>query len=682
MRCRHLKFMPTDDLIAQLRAKVVELEAELVQNRGSNEGPGRNRESNDQEMALLHALMDNAPVGFVFFDTDSRFRVVNKRLARLNGLTPEQHVGRTLEEVLPHLAPQASQILRHVIDTGKPVLDREFSCETNKPPGPPRFFSVSWYPITGADGQLLGVGCVLTEITSRKRAEEALHQSELLNKQVLENLPECIFGLDVTSDGRFKFAGLNPAEEKAIGYSSAEVSGRFIEDVLDENVANKVIAHYRRCLEVGTRIEYDDELSLPTGLRYFHTNLIPVRNGDGNIHRIIGCCSDLTDVRRMQEETLARQKLESMGLLASGIAHDFNNLLGGILASSELALLEPAVGAGVEEELQRIKTASVRGSEIVRQLMIYGATENTVFEPVNVSFVVEDIMQLIKVSISKQVILQLDFGKDLPPAYANPAQLRQIVMNLVSNASEAIGDRHGLIRIGLERVRLTRDSQLTDPTNLPKGDYLKLEISDSGGGMSPEVQSRIFDPFYSTKQAGRGLGLAVVHAILRSHGGAINVTSAPGQGTTIRVFLPYAGKRAKAQRAARSSGPARVLNRTGTILIVDDEDLLRTTVSKLLRKSGFVVIEASDGSVAMDLLRLHKQTTDLVLLDVSLPGKSSRDVFEEVRRVQPAPKIIITSAYGKESVDVSFSGLEVDHFIRKPFGIAELLSLIRRTLAE
>ena len=673
--------MSLDDLIAGLRARVAELEEEVGNLRGFNEGSGTNVESKDQEM-VLHALMDHAPVGLVFFSTDSRFRVVNKRLAKLNGLAPEEHIGRTLEEVVPHLAPRAGKILRQVMETGKPVLDREFSCETNTTPGPARSWSGSCYPITGTDGRLLGVGCILTEITSRKRVEEALRQSELLNNQVLENLPECIFGLDVTSDGRFKFAGLNPAEEKAIGYSSAEVSGRFVEDVLDQNVANKVIAHYRRCLELGARIEYDDELSLPTGLRYFHTNLIPVRTPDGTIRRIIGCCSDLTDVRRMQEDALARQKLESMGLLASGIAHDFNNLLGGILASSELALSAPAVEPGVEEELQRIRTASVRGSEIVRELMIYGAKENPVFEPVNVSLVIEDILQLIKVSISKQVTLQLDLAKGLPPAYANPAQLRQIVMNLVTNASEAIGDQQGLIRIGLERVRLTRDSELTDPTNLPKGDYLKLEVSDTGSGMSPEVQFRIFDPFYSTKQAGRGLGLAVVHGILRSHGGAINVISAPGQGTTIRVFLPYAGKRAKAQRGVRSSGPAKMSDRTGTILIVDDEDLLRTTVSKLLRKNGFEVIEAGDGSAAMDLLRSHKDAADLVLLDVSLPGISSRDVLEEVQRMQPALKIIITSAYGKEVVDASFAGLRVDHFIRKPFQIAELLNLLRRTLAE
>ena len=669
------------DLIAQLRARVAELEEEVIKLRGSTEAPGKQRESNDQEMAI-HALMDNAPIEFGFFGTDFRFRFVNKRLAKLNGLAPEQHVGRTLEEVAPHLAPSGRQILRHVIDTGKPVHDREFSCEANKAPGPARSWSGSWYPITGTDGRLRGVGCVLTEITGYKRAEEALRQSELLYKQVLENLPECIFGLDVTPDGRFKFAGLNPAEEKAIGYSSAEVSGRFIEDVLDENVANKVIANYRRCLKAGTRIEYDDKLNLPAGLRYFHTNLFPIRNAEGTIHRIIGCCTDLTDVRRMQEETLARQKLESMGLMASGIAHDFNNLLGGILGSSELALSEPAVGAGVEEQLQRIRTASLHGSEIVRQLMIYGEKENTVFEPVNVSFVIEDILQLIKVSISKQVTLRLDLGKDIPFAYANPAQLRQIVMNLVSNASEAIGEQQGLIRVGLERVRLTPDSELADPTNLLKGDYLKLEISDTGGGMSPEVKSRIFDPFYSTKGAGRGLGLAVVHGILRTHGGAINVTSALGQGTTVRVFLPYAGKRAKAQRGARFSGSTQVLNRTGTILIVDDESLLRTTLAKLLRKSGFEVFEASDGSAAIDLLRSRKNATDLVLLDVSLPGKSSRDVFEEVQRTLPAPKIIITSAYGKEIVDASFSGLRVDRFIRKPFQIAELLSLLRRTLAE
>lgn len=673
--------MSPDDLIASLRERVTEMEDEIEKLRRSAEVAGTRIGKSDQHLEFIHALLDDAPIGFVIFSPDFRFQVVNKRLAKLNGIAAEKHIGRTIEEVVPHRAAQARQIIRQVMETGRPVLDREFVCATNKDPETARSWSESWYPMTVSDGRLLGVGCILTEITGRKAAEEALRQSELLNKQVLENLPECIFVLDVTLEGRFKFAGFNPAEERAVGYSTEQVSGKFVEDVLDKETAKKVIAHYQRCLKAGALIDYDDELSLPTGLHYFHTNLIPVRNAEGRIHRIVGCCSDLTEVRRMQEEALARQKLESMGLLATGIAHDFNNLLGGILASSELALAEHGEGAAVDEELQRIKTASMRGSEIVRQLMIYGGNENPVFEPVDVSLVIEEILQLIKVSISKQVALQLDLGKNLPPTHANPAQLRQIVMNLVTNASEAIGERQGLIRISLERVRVAQDLELTGTATLPKDDYLKLEVADTGSGMSPEVQARIFDPFYTTKQAGRGLGLAVVQGILRAHGGAINVISAPVQGTTIQVFLPYANKSARVRQRVKSSVPKPGSGQTGTILMVEDEDLLRTALSKLLRKTGYSVIEARDGSAAIELLGTYKDGVDLILLDVSLPGISSRQVLEEAQKMLPGLRVVITSAYSKETVDASLAGLPVFHFIRKPFRLDELLPLLRSTLS-
>jgi two-component system, cell cycle sensor histidine kinase and response regulator CckA len=279
-------------------------------------------------------------------------------------------------------------------------------------------------------------------------------------------------------------------------------------------------------------------------------------------------------LKRAGEEALFHQKLESMGRLAGGIAHDFNNLLGGIVASAELALEERADSTHVVEELHRIQLASIRGAEIVRQLMIFGGQESSAFEPIDASFLVREMLELLKVSISKHASLHAELAKDLPAVRGNPAQLRQVVMNLITNASEAIGEREGVIRVAVEQVRFGPHLNHAGAPTLPEGDYLKIEISDTGSGMTAEVQARIFDPFFSTKFAGRGLGLAVAQGIVRGHGGSISVVSEPGQGAIFRVLLPCIDlhetpKPISLNKAERPSAPV------ATILMVEDDEGLK-----------------------------------------------------------------------------------------------------------
>jgi signal transduction histidine kinase len=247
---------------------------------------------------------------------------------------------------------------------------------------------------------------------------------------------------------------------------------------------------------------------------------------------------DITDVKRVQEEALVRQKLESVGTLANGIAHDFNNLLGGVLAQAELALAELAAGSHPEAELKGIREVAIRGSEIVRQLMIYAGKDVEALQPVDVSRTVEQMVELMKVSVSKHATLATDLGKDLPAVQSSAAQLRRIVMNLVTNASEAIGDRDGVVRVTTRCVTVGQDWSAVTSGGLTEGDYLQLEVFDSGIGIPLDVQARVFDPFFTTKSAGHGLRLAAVHGIVRSLGGSISLKSEPGKGTTFRILLP------------------------------------------------------------------------------------------------------------------------------------------------
>jgi PAS domain S-box-containing protein len=301
-----------------------------------------------------------------------------------------------------------------------------------------------------------------------------------LHKEVFDNISVCIFLIDVTYDDRFKFAGFNPAEEKAVGLNSAEVSGKFVEEVFDEELAKKLTSNYRRCLKAGAPINYDDELNLPSGRRHFHTNLIPMRNASGRIHRIVGACIDTTDLKRTQEEALARQKLESLGVLAGGVAHDFNNLLGNILAQAELTETELAAGSPGFQRVQAIKSVAIRAGEIVRQLLVYSGQDEARLDPLDLSRLVEEILDLLKVSISKHTTLRVDLPRNLPAVQANAVQMRQVVMNLITNASEALGDKDGVISVTIAEVKSDQDSfETTQPAPAAVGS-LRLQVSDTG----------------------------------------------------------------------------------------------------------------------------------------------------------------------------------------------------------
>ena len=519
------------------------------------------------------------------------------------------------------------------------------------------------------------------DITERKRSEAALRESEERFRIMADTAPVmiCASGPDKLATffnaGWLTFTG-RPMEQE-LGYG-------WTESVHPDDV-DACLATYSASFEARGTCHLEYRLRRADGeYRWVVCHGVPRFAPDGVFAGYIASCIDVTDTRRAQEEELARQKLESVGVLANGIAHDFNNLMGGILASSELALAGRADALLIDEELQRIKAAAVHGGEIVRQLMIYSGKESPVFEPVDVSHVIEEMLPLLKISISKHAILNIELDENIPEVRANPAQIRQVVMNLVTNASEAVGERAGVILIRTSLARIGQVSIESDPAKLPEGDYVQMVISDTGAGMTPEVHARIFDPFFTTKfpSRGRGLGLAVTHGIVRNHGGAIQVSSS-SNGTVFQVWLPCFAK--TAQKTSKPVVPVvagKPFSKAGTILVVEDEDLLRLAVSKALTKRGFSVLEACDGSAGMELIRRHKNDIDVVLLDVTLPGLSSREIFEEAERIRPELKVILTSAYGKETVAGSFAGLPVERFIRKPFQLAELVAALQDALTD
>jgi PAS domain S-box-containing protein len=394
------------------------------------------------------------------------------------------------------------------------------------------------------------------DLIERSRVDDNLREALEQLQLVTENMPASV--TRCSNDHRYLWVSRSYASW--LGRAPEDIAGRPIQSVIGQEAYEIILPHIAKVLS-GERAEYEVRIDYGgNGTRWVHAVYVPTTGADYKVDGWIAVVTDITNARRAQEESMVREKMQSLGTLASGIAHDFNNLLSGVLAQADLALAEYKAGSSPEEELKTIQNAAVRGSEIVRQLMIYAGKENEVAGLVDVSRVVKEMIELLRVSVSKHAKLASDLGHDLPAVPGSPAQLRQIVMNLVINASDAIGDRDGVIRVTTRHVRVDRTAVLSK--GVSEGNYVQLEISDTGVGMSPETQASIFDPFFTTKSAGRGLGLAVVRGIVRTLRGAIQLASEPGRGTTFQVLLPCAEAPvettadpiARAERAAHASG--------------------------------------------------------------------------------------------------------------------------------
>ncbi|HEY6339884.1 MAG TPA: ATP-binding protein [Bryobacteraceae bacterium] len=513
------------------------------------------------------------------------------------------------------------------------------------------------------------------EIDEHRRTERALRESEERFRSAADSAPVMILAHDANQNATFfnkvwlDFRGRSLEHELGAGWTQ----GVHPSDI-------------SRCLtNLGTayaeRREYHLQYRLQRSDGEYRLVLchgVPRFELDQTFDGYIASCIDITDLKRSQEEALARQKLESLGVLAGGIAHDFNNLLGSIRAEAELLAEELHEDCASRNKVSIINTVADRASEVVRQLMIYAGHESAMLESVDLAAIVREMLPLVKVSTSKKATFRVDLPDRVPMIRANATQIRQVVLNLITNASEALRETQGSVSVVLNVVH--PDGDHASEWILPH--HLRLVVSDTGTGMSEEVQARIFDPFYSTKGAGRGLGLASVQGIVRSHGGKINVESAPGRGSSFEILFPcLLGAELRSGDAPESS-PASEQSGAETILLVDDEEILRRAVATMLRARGYSVLEAGEGSAAVELFRSHLTQVDVVVLDLTLPGLSGREVFAELRKMAPAVKVIVTSAYGRGRVLAEIGGEPALPYLRKPYQIKELLYVIRQTCAN
>lgn len=618
-------------------------------------------------------LLDRLQEGFAFADKDERFVFANPAASAIFGI-PGDLVGRNLQEFLE---PEVFKEVMRQTEHRKRGEKGQYDLSIRRPDGEPRVIALSVSPWLSEEGEYLGSTGLFQDITERKRAEKALQESETNFRNLLDKLGEGFAVVD--AEERCTFA--NPAAARIFGVDPEQLVGHSIREFMDADTYQKILHQtaQRRGGESGT---YEIQIRRPDGeKRCISLSASPFLGDGGEYLGADGLLLDVTE-RNLAEEALRQaQKLESLGVLAGGIAHDFNNLLTAMLGNLNLAQMKSSQESPALPYLEKVERIVLKAAELAKQMLAYSGRGRFVVKPHDLNQVVQEMAHLLNVSISKKVTLNYDLAHGLPTIEADAAQIQQVVMNLITNASEAIGDQDGSIGVSTRQQTLTEAMLQSAFASQPlqPGTHAILEITDSGSGIDPGILGRIFDPFFSTKHSGRGLGLSAMLGILRGHHAGIQIASEVGKGSTFTLFFPVAPS-GQTQTVAQ---PKQVTNPLqGRVLLVDDEADVREATSAMLEALGLQVVMAVDGQDALDRFLAERGAIDLVLLDLTMPRMDGREAFQELRRIQADIPVILYSGYSKheslgETLAQGFSG-----FLQKPFQMAELRMVLQHLLPQ
>ncbi len=499
---------------------------------------------------------------------------------------------------------------------------------------------------------------VVRDISARKQAVVEIERLRI----AVEQTPEGIFITD--NDGRIVYA--NSAAAEMVGMEEDQLIGEYAASIRGGDKGDTTYRAIMASLQQGRPWHGDIAFTLPNGgQRLVERRIAPVFE-DGEVRYHVCVDTDVTEQRQAQEKMEHTQRLESLGVLAGGIAHDFNNILTAIMGNAALGRRKVHDADAVEERLLRIEQSSQQAAELCKQMLAYSGKGKFVIRAINLSDMVEEITKLMEVSIGKNVVLRFHLDADLPAVEVDVAQLKQVVMNLVINASDAIGERSGVISLSTGTMQADahylNGAYVAD--DIEPGPFVFLEVADNGCGMDEQTQQKMFDPFFTTKFTGRGLGMSAVLGIVRGHHGAIKVYSEPGEGTTFKVLLPASD--APVGDAMDREGD-RHWRGEGVVLVVDDEATIRETASLMLADMGFDTLTAEDGAMAVDVYREHQCEIVAVLLDMTMPKLDGKGCFRELRRINPDVRVILTSGYNEQDATNRFAGQGLAGFIQKPY---------------
>jgi two-component system, cell cycle sensor histidine kinase and response regulator CckA len=493
---------------------------------------------------------------------------------------------------------------------------------------------------------------------------------------VLDNTRAVVFVKDLK--GRYTL--VNRRLEADTGYSRAQILGKTDFELFSRETAERLRNDDLRVLESGELLEVEGVTEFPTGPRVFISSKFPLRDREGRIDGLCGVSTDITERKQLEMQLRHSQKLDAVGRLASGIAHDFNNMLTGILASAELIdiLLPEAHNPGIDEALDRIIDASERAAELTRKLIVFSREAHRPVERVDLHGVVEGAVELLRRDIDHPIHIELQLGARSPVVVGDATRLQAAMLDLALNARDAMLDG-GTLTISTRDLQLDEASLRSSSFTLTPGSYVEITVRDTGVGMNETTVERIFEPFFSTKAVGRGLGLAAVHGTVIEHNGAIEVHSRPGRGTEVIVRLPTTAPIVpELAPVSIPSAPKSTRLEHRTVLLVDDEPLLRKTGARMLETLGCRVVLAEDGREGVARFQEHHEELGLVLLDMVMPIMGGQAAFEAMREIDPRVPIILCSGYAADEAVRKMLEQGLAGFLAKPYRLAQLTELLDR----
>jgi PAS domain S-box-containing protein len=630
------------------------------------------RKQAEEEMRRMSFAMDHFGEEVHLLDESGRFAYVNQQSCTETGYTKKELIGMKAADIIIRRVPANSAESWSKLWNAECLVEEVFQRRKDGTSYPVEVYRNPF--VYG--GSRYGLAFV-RNIEERKKNDKEMK----LMTFALDHIDEEVHLVD--AGGHIVYVNKKSCE--MLGYSREELLGMSVPDIACEREAGQHKTGHFKLME--HKILKDE-----TNHRRKDGQLYPVEvtanffEYDGEVYNL-ALVRDITERKRNEEERrtfenqmVQAQKMESLAILAGGVAHDFNNLVAAILGQAELTRKLLPEGSVPYVNLGQIEIAAERAAELAGQMLAYSGRGQFVIKTIDLNLLLDEILRVLKVSISNTIDLHLNPGSLLPGIDVDVTQIRQIVMNLIINAAEAIGADRGDISIVTRCVECPAGFFKNSWFNkeLAAGPYVSLEVIDSGCGMDEETLSKVFDPFFTTKFAGRGLGMSAVLGIVRGHKGAITVTSKKGEGTSFQVFFPASEKRIE---SIGEPPKETAWQGSGTVLLVDDEEVVRTSCSEMLKALGFTPLTANDG---VEALERFKETPEIrvTLLDFTMPHLNGEECFYQMRTIDPDAKVILSSGYSESEVSQRFKDKGVDGFLQKPYRLAALIETIRNALGE
>jgi len=665
----------TEQPLHELRVHLIELE---MQNEELRHSQG--------ELESLRSsyfdLYDLAPVGYLTVSDEGLILKTNLAAATMLGVARNYPFHKPMTQfIFPEDQDLYFQRRKQLIDSGEL---QNWEMRLKRVDG--SYFWAELQSIVAHNGENW---ITINDVTKRKKAEEALIESEYRWKFALEGSGDGAWDWNIQTGEAFysrRYKEMLGFSEDEIGNSSDEWLKRIHPE--DAPGVMTTLGSYLDGKTGSARVEFRMLCKDGSWKWVLGRGTVVSRDSDGKPLRMIGTNTDLTVRNKAEEEkhTLEQQlqhtqKLESLGVLSGGIAHDFNNILAIIVGYCALTKMDYETA---EKHIPIIETAAERAAALCRQMLAYAGKAQLTKSKVNMVTKVDDIVTMLKATLPQNAVIKTDLSAEIPVIEGDASQLRQVVMNLIINASEAIGTEQGEVSVSLARIKVIAGTSYEDYHGkaIPPGDYVCLEVTDNGCGMDEITKWRIFEPFYTTKFTGRGLGMSAVLGIIKSHGGALQLFSQLGQGSTFKVYLPVSTSGITVGEDQKASAPSAPWQGSGTILLVEDEDEVRHIAKALLKNFGFTVLEAVNGKEALEMYQKNGADITLVVTDMGMPVMDGYEMFHKLKSLNSELPIIISSGYGDAEVSSRIGSDNIAGLISKPYNPDKLRDVVKRVVGD